>query len=275
MRWQRENGGLVIRDWTPDKIMERNERLAWAVANRRPWRLMNGALVEGSRDTIAEDLRQAYQKGRREWRGRLHDLAMAGELVGAEGTYMALGAYPLAGELSGLTLSTTESLALTGTGAQQILAPIPGNGVLSPQAYRMVFCSRYTVTTTPGSLVTTLRIGNANTSPSLGASAAVALTASLTAATIILKGDITIQQAINVPGTNSKAIGHFDIKINTAVGGAYNAAAWQTGATAASFDVTLTTLGANGGGLWIGMNDSGATNHATVTPQQVHFMDAN
>lgn len=282
MRWSKDSsGGLVVEGWTPDRLAERNEELAWRMRNRVPFHLVNGHLLGKSergrhtRESIAEDLRRAMMVGRGKWKGGLRELALAGEPVNAEGTYGALAAYPLAGALGALTLSATESLALTGTGAQAELMPLPGNGILSPQAYRFTIGAFYTTVATPGSLITTIRLGNANTSPSLGASASVALTASLTSAVIILKSDLTIQQAINVPGANSKAVGHHDIKLNTAVGGAFNSAAWATGTTAASFDTTLTSLGTNGGGVWIGMADTGATNHGSVTVQQVHFMDWN
>ena len=230
-----------------DELKLRNEEIAWLIEHERPWRLHNGRLIHRSQN----------ERG-------------FGPLAMAEGTYGALAAYPPSGSFTGIALTATEASMIT---AQATYLPIPANGILAPQAYRYVVAARYTVTTTPGSLVTTVRLGNANTSPSLGASAAVALTASLTNAFIMLKGDLTIR-SIGLPGANSTAWGTHDIKVNTAVGGAYNAALWGNNA-AVSFDSSLTSPGANGGAMWIGMNDSGATNHATVTVDQVHFMDWN
>jgi hypothetical protein len=39
-----------------------------------------------------------------------------------------------------------------------------------------------------------------------------------------------------------------------------------------AFDSTLTALGANGGALWIGLSEAGATNHAAVTSDQIHWL---
>jgi hypothetical protein len=65
----------------------------------------------------------------------------------------------------------------------------------------------------------------------------------------------------------------FNVDVNTAVGGAANSALWGTSAgTAVAFDSTLASLGANGGALWVGVSDSGATNHATVTVDQIHWL---
>jgi hypothetical protein len=150
--------------------------------------------------------------------------------------------------------------------------PMPPNSILAPQAWRFVVGGLYTAGATPGTVIITPRIGNAVTSPSLGASAGVAQTA-LTSATWVVKGDLTIR-SVGGPGLNSKATGLFDVKINSVVNGAYNAAMWSTGTTDCSFDSTI-AIGTNGGGLWLGGTDAGATNHATYTMQQVHWMDWN
>ena len=232
---------------TPAEVLERNDEIAWLIEHeRRDWKLVNGRII-----------------------GSGHPVAMA------EGTYSALGAYPPPAALSmAAALSATEAAGIT-TANQPIYVPILGNSTLAPQAWRFAIAGRYTVTTTPGSMVTSVRLGNANTSPLLGTSAGVAFTASLTNAFILWKGDLTVQ-SVGAPGANAKAIGIFDVKVNTAVGGAFNSAVWGTsGGTAVSFDSTLATPGANGGALWLGLSDSGATNHATVTIDQVHWMDWN
>lgn len=232
---------------SPEEVLERNDEIQWLIAHeRRHWKLVNGRITGSGDPTFM-----------------------------AEGTWGALGAYPPPAALSmAAALSATEAAGITNAN-QPIYVPIFGNATLAPQAWRYVIAGRYTVTTTPGSMITSIRLGNANTSPLLGTSASVALTASLTNAFILWKGDITIQ-SVGAPGANAKAIGIHDVRVNTAVGGAFNSALWGTsGGTAVSFDSTLTALGANGGALWLGLSDSGATNHATVTIDQIHWMDWN
>lgn len=274
MRWKKQGEAYVCEDFTPDVVAERNERLAWMMRNRIPWSMHNGHLsAKGGRE-IAVLLDRAMKEGRGLWKAKREVLAAAGVPVAAEGTYGALGAYPLEGAIAGSALTSTEAGLITAANGA-LYMPIPARSTLAPQAWRIVICARYTVTTTPGSLVSTFRLGNANTGVSLGASAAVAFTASLTNAFVMWKGDITIY-SVGPPGTNAKATGAFDVKVNTAVGGAYNAATWGTGSTAASFDSTVApNTSANGGQLWLGVNDSGATNHATINTDQIHWMDWN
>jgi hypothetical protein len=153
--------------------------------------------------------------------------------------------------------------------------PIPARSILAPQAWRFAIAGRYTVTTTPGSLITSVRLGNTNAAALLGTSASVALTASLTNAFVLYKGDITVYK-VGTPGSNATASGIFDVKVNTAVGGAFNSAVWGTGATPIAFDSTVApNASAAGGQLWVGVSDTGATNHATITTDQVHWMDWN
>jgi hypothetical protein len=272
VRWERDNGGLLVQDWTPDLLAARNEELAWAMRSGRPFRLTNGHLVTGRRERIAETLREAMQVGRSQWKGRMRELAMAGLPVAAEGTYGALGAYPLQMELPSVTPTATESGLLT-AGNATIYMPIPQNGLLAPQAYRFVITGRVTTTATAANYTWTPRIGNANTSPSLGASAAIAKTISITNAIFILKGDLTIQQ-VGPPGTNARAMGHFQAFLNSAAGGA--ATSWVWGSTAqASFDSTVAPgASANGGQFWLGATASAAAADPFIV-SQVHFMDWN
>lgn len=279
MGWEREGNAAVFNGWTADKIAERNEELAWRMRHHVPFHLLNGVLLGDSdktsrmRESIADDLREAFQIGRRQWKGRMRDLALAGELVGAEGTYGALGAYPIPASPAAVTLSTTEAL-LVAAGVIALYMPIPQNGLLAPQAYRFVEAGVYTTTTTPGSVIFTPRIGNTTGAPSLGASAAIALGASLTNAQFVVKGDITIQSVGLVGAANSKALGHFIAHVNSALNGAANVGCWGTGTTAASFD-SGAAAGATGGCFTINATDSGATNHGSLTVQQLHFMDWN
>jgi hypothetical protein len=275
MKWSRKGDAFVCESWTPDRIADRDDRLAWMMRHRLPWSLHNGQLIPKGGREVSYLLDEAMKQGRGEWKSRTRALEAMGVPMAAEGTYGALGAYPLEATIAGSALSATEA-GLISAANQALYMPIPARGILAPQAWRFVIASRYTVTTAPGSLITSFRLGNANTSPLLGTSASVALTASLTNAFVLYKGDITVQ-SVGPPGTNSKAIGIFDVKVNTAVGGAFNSALWGTASgTAVSFDSTVVpNASANGGQLWVGVSDTGATNHATISTDQIHWMDWN
>jgi hypothetical protein len=224
-----------------DDLKVRDEELAWLIKHeRKGWRLINGR-IRGS------------------------DAPMA-----AEGTYGALAAYPLPVSETALTLSATEQ-GLIPAAHIPVYTPLPINGILAPQAYRFVLAGVFTSVATSGTLTLTPRIGNANTSPSLGASAAQTLTASLTNGQFHIVGDVTIR-SIGLPGANSTAIATCRAVANSAVGGAVTSWLWGTGATAVSFDSTI-AAGANGGGLWFGVTFS--ANFPTMTLQQVHMMDWN
>jgi hypothetical protein len=243
-------GGYIFdtQPMTTDELALRDEELTWLCRHeRRDWKLINGRIT-----------------------GRGREFPM-GPVAMAEGTYGALGAYPPSASIAGPAMSTTEAGILSAANIA-IYTPMPPNSILAPQAWRYIACGVYTAGATPGNIVFTLRLGNANTSPSLGASANIAQTA-LTNAFWYLAGDLTIR-SIGAPGANSKANAVTWAKVNSAVGGAYNTALWGTGTTDASFDATI-ALGTNGGGLWIGGTDNGATNHATYTIQQIHWMDWN
>jgi hypothetical protein len=252
MGWRADSSlGAYIYDtepMTPGELAQRDEELRWLVDHeRRNWKLINGRIT--GRD-------KSFPQG---------PLAMA------EGTYGALGAYPPAASIAGPAMSTTEAGIIAAANIA-IYTPIPANSQLAPQAWRYFIGGVYTAGATPGTIAFTPRLGNANTSPSLGASAAITQTA-LTNAFWAIYGDITVR-SIGGPGLNSKAQGMAWAKVNTAVGGAFNTALWGTGTTDASFDSTI-ALGTNGGGLWLGGTDAGATNHATYTMQQIHWMDWN
>lgn len=245
MRWLRRKAeSFIVEDgnWTPELLEDRNERLEWLIRHQRGmWKLINGNIIAKGDPTAM-----------------------------AEGTYGALAAYPLPTSEAALTLSATEQ-GLIPSAHIPIYAPIPVNGILAPQAYRYILSGIFTSVATSGTLTMTARIGNANTSPSLGASAAQTLTASLTNGQFYIMGDVTIR-TIGLPGANSTAIGTFHALANSAVGGATTSWLWGTGTTAVSFDSTIASA-ANGGGFWLGVTFS--ANFPTMTLQQAHFMDWN
>lgn len=279
MDWERDNntGGLLIKNPTPESLAARDEELAWCMRNRRPWRLFNGQLLGGRREAIAEDLRQAMAIGRGEWKSRMRALVEAGIPVAAEGTYGALGAYPLSAALSAVTPSTTAETQLLTAAQGAVYLPVPANGVLAPQAYRFVVCGISTTSSTASNYTWTVRAGNSATpasNVSLGASAAIAKTISLTNCFWAVKGDMTIQ-SVGAPGANSKMLAQFWAWFNSAVGGAVTEWHWGTGSTAASIDTTVgPNSSANGGQFGVDITSS-VTVTDTLTIQQIHYMDWN
>lgn len=246
MSWRMDStAGAAIYDTEPmstGDLALRDEELQWLIRNeKRGWKLINGRIV-----------------------GSGHPTAMA------EGTYGALLAYPMPASESALTLSATEQ-GLIPSAHIPIYTPLPINGILAPQAYRYILSGIFTSIATSGTLTMTARIGNANTSPSLGASAAQTLTASLTNGQFYIMADVTVR-SIGLPGTNSTAIATFHALANSTVGGATTSWLWGTGTTAVSFDSTI-AAGGNGGGFWLGVTFS--ANFPTMTLQQAHLMDWN
>ena len=245
MSWRVDsNSGATIWDTEPmtrDDLKLRDEELDWLVRNKRPWKLINGRIARSGDSTFM-----------------------------AEGTYGALAAYPLPVSEAALTLSATEQ-GLIPAAHIPIYTPLPINGMLAPQAYRFIATGIFTSVATSGNLTTSIRIGNANTSPLLRSSVATAMTASLTNGQWYLMGDITIR-TIGLPGANSTAIATFHQLVNTAVGGACSSIVWGTGVTAVSFDSTIAAA-VNGGGIWLG--ELFSANFPTMTLQQVHMMDWN
>lgn len=285
-KWTREGGGLLLTDTKPDTVADRNERLAWLIRSSRPWKLLNGHLIakpsdidaaerdrQQQEDSIGRALWEAMHLQRGQSKQMMRELALSGVATAAEGTYGALGAYPLAAELATVTPTATESGLVTAANGALFL-PIPANSILAPQAWRFVIAGRLsTDSATAANYTWTIRLGNANTSPSLGASAAIAKTVSLTNPIFMLKGDLTVQ-SIAAPGATSKAMGHFDAKLNSAAAGAY--IAWLWGSTAqATFDATVAPgASANGGQLWPGITASAAAADAWAV-SQIHWMDWN
>jgi hypothetical protein len=275
MRWSRKGEAFVCESWTPDLIADRDERLGWMMRHRLPWSVLDGQLIPKGGKEVTHLLDEAMRLGRREWKPRMRALeAMGVPVAMPEGSYAALGVYPLESAITGSALSATEAGLITAAN-QALYMPIPARSILAPQAFRMAIGARYTVTTTPGSLITSFRLGNTNASVLLGTSASVALTASLTNAFVLYKGDITVYKT-GIAGSNATANGIFDVKVNTAVSGAFNSALWGTGATPIAFDSTVApNTSAAGGQIWIGVSDTGATNHATINTDQIHWMDWN
>lgn len=164
---------------------------------------------------VAMDIDRLKAMHRMEWAEREARMRSQPGLLTAmaEGTYGALLAYPNPAVVTTTTISGTVNLF-----PELQYTPIPINGILAPQAYRITVLARITTSTSPANIGFDPRIGATGawttggtslaTGVSFGASTNVALTASITNAFYYIYGDMTVRSVGN-PGTNTVAIGMF------------------------------------------------------------------
>jgi hypothetical protein len=196
----------------------------------------------------------------------------------AEGTYGAMMAYPNAATITTTSISGTVNLW-----PQLIYTPIPANGIMFPQAYRLIVAAKVTTSTSPGNFGLNPTIGATGAwttggtavagGATLGASGNVALTASITNAFYYVIGDVTIR-AGGAPGSNTTAVGMFHLNStqNTAAGVAGPSPATAAysllfGGTNASFDSSIAS------GLSLGAVHTVTT--ITHNVEQIHGCDWN
>lgn len=222
------------------------------------------------------DLKEFHQAT---WKRRMRQMHTEGfPTAMAEGTYGAMMAYPNAA-----TVTTTSIAGTVNLWPQLIYTPFPINGMLAPQAYRLIVAAKITTGTTPGNFglnpiagaTGAWTTGGTATAGggTLGASGNVALTASITNAFYYVIGDVTVR-TIGNPGANTTAIGMFHLNStqNTAAGVAGPAAASAAysllfGGTTATFDNSISS------GLSLGAVHTVTT--ITHNVEQVHGCDWN
>lgn len=202
----------------------------------------------------------------------------------AEGTYGAMMAYP-----NPATVTTTSISGTVNLWPQLIYTPIPANGVMSPQAYRIIVGAKLTTVATPANLgwVPTIGATGAWTTAgtavvggaTLGSITALPLTASITNAFYMVVGDITIRTVGNA-GANSTAVGMFHyfstqdgsagiagpggVSVHATAASRHNA---LFGGTNASFDSTIAS------GFSLGATHTVTT--ITHNVEQIHGCDWN
>jgi hypothetical protein len=90
-----------------------------------PWSVLDGQLIPKGGKEVTHLLEEAMRLGRREWKPRMRALEAMGVPVGMpEGSYAALGVYPLEGAIAGSALTTTEA-GLTTAANMALYMPIP------------------------------------------------------------------------------------------------------------------------------------------------------
>jgi hypothetical protein len=196
----------------------------------------------------------------------------------AEGTYGAMMAYP-----NPATVTTTSISGTVNLWPQTIYTPIPPNGTLAPQAYRLIVAAKITTAATPGNIGFNPTIGATGAwttggtgvagGATLGASGNIALTASITNAFYYIVGDFTVR-SVGLPGANTTAVGMFHyVSTQGTSGGVAGPAAIGTGhnllfgGTNASFDNSVNS------GLSMGAVHTVTT--ITHNIEQIHGCDWN
>lgn len=225
------------------------------------------------------DIEVLKELNRATWKRRQREIRWKGfPTAMAEGTYGAMMAYPNAATITTTSISGTANLW-----PQLIYTPFPINGMLTPQAFRLIIAAKITTVASPANItfVPTAGATGAWTTggtavaggATLGNTAAIALTASITNAFYYIIGDVTIR-SVGAPGANTTAVGMFHLNStqNTAAGlagPAVTTAAYSIlfGGTNASFDTTIAS------GLAMGVTHTVTT--ITHNVEQIHGCDWN
>jgi hypothetical protein len=186
----------------------------------------------------------------------------------AESLYAALGALPPATQIS-----TTSVNGEVGIWSAATHSPLPANGYMAPAAIRLAAAGQCTTSTSPGNATWTPRLGTTTGGGALGASGAIAMTASITNSFWLLTGDVTVRTI--GPGTSASAIATFLLHHRHAIAGAGDFITTTSsgtgqqifGNTVATFDSTAAQ------GLFMGM--AMTVTNVTWKVDQVHWAPLN
>lgn len=210
---------------------------------------------------VMQDISELAALHRQTWKQRQRTLVENGVPIMLEGVYAGLNAYPPGGQVAVASISGEVGVPPTSW------CPIPANSILAPEAFRVAITATLVTGATPASWTINPRIGTSSSGAALGASSAIALTASITSNYYIL-GDITMRTA--TPGaTGATAIGFFHLVGKLATAG--NGVVDQNilfGHTSASFQNDSVSQA-----LWMGAAHTVTT--ITHNVQQVHWMSWN
>lgn len=226
---------------------------------------------------VMQDIELLKTLHRATWKERELAIRAGGDFVSMpEGTYGGLLAYPPAQNIATTSINGTVNLwdNLTYT-------PIPKNSVLAPQVYRILIPAKFTTSTSPGNVGWNPLINSTGTwttggtavsgGSTMGATANIALTASITNAFYYIMGDLTIRNG----GTSSviTSMFHSVSTQNTAAGLAGPAAASAAfnlifGGTDVTVDTQTTAQSVQLGAVH-------TVTTITHNIQQIHWMDWN
>lgn len=204
-----------------------------------------------------EDLIAQLIDETRTWKQIDRGIDIAGDPTALVGGYAGLEQTPSIKDLATVTGSATEQALFPVANA---LIPVTPQ---APKLYRLFASGTSTTAATPGTYTMAARIGNANTSPLLGAvSGNLTPVASATAAQWRCFAVVFIRQS----GTAGTAVGSFEMNHSGTTGGGGPVSATGNavfGGVSAATDFTLTT-----NGLWVGVTHATSTTNTWV-PQLV------
>lgn len=225
---------------------------------------------------VMNDLELLKALHRQTWKTRQRELETSGDPIALEGVYGGLLAYPTAQTITTTSISGTANLW-----SNLVYTPIPQNQVLAPQVYRVVIAAKLATSTSPGNFALNPLINSVGTwttggtavsgGSTLGATGAVALTASIATAFYYVMGDLTIRTA----GTSSSIVAMFHcVSTQATSGGLVGPAAVGAGfnllfgGTAVSVDTQTTAQSLQFGAVH-------TVTTITHSVEQIHWMDWN
>ncbi len=226
---------------------------------------------------VVDDIETLKLLHRMTWARREREIVRAGLPMNMpEGTYGGLIAYPNA-----QTITTTAINGTVNLWSNLVYTPIPVNSVMSPQVYRIMVAAKITTSTSPGNLGFNPLINSAGTwttggtavsgGSTLGATANVALTASITNAFYYILGDLTIRNS----GTSSVIVGMFHaLSTQATSGGLAGPAAVGTGFNLL-FGGTSVTVDTQTTGQSVQLGAVHTVTTITHNVEQIHWMDWN
>ncbi len=227
---------------------------------------------------IAQDVADLMLLHRMTWERRERDLVRSGlPLNMPEGTYGGVLAYPAA-----QTVTTTAINGTANLWPNLTYTPIPLNGVLAPQIYRIMVAAKITTSTAPGNLGLNPLINSVGTwttggtavsgGSTLGATGNIALTASITNAFYYVLGDLTIRTA----GTGSTIVGMFHLlSTQGTTGGLAGPAAVGTGFNLLFGGTSLSGIDTQTTAQSLQFGAVHTVTTITHNVEQIHWMDWN
>lgn len=224
-------------------------------------------LLEPPPPRIANDLNDLLTYQRSQWPRMLKELRHGGDPQALESTFGGMVTVPNVVDGAAATGSVSE-IELWGAGNTARHAPIPANTAMGGEVFRLSAHGTGTTSTSPGTWVLTPRLGTTTSGGTLGASAAVTLTASITGFLWYILGDMTVRTIGS--GTSATAIGMFHLISAPLAAGSQPVTATGSqifGNTQATFDSTAAQ------GLFMG-STAGATT-VSFTLRQLHWMSWN
>lgn len=260
-RWARQ---ATLLDPPPDRV--KHDLDDFAQYERMALPRLSDHLVESEIESNGALLEEAKREQRTHWHMVNGRLLEDGAPQALESLYGGLLAYPFASAGTAVTPAVATETAMW---AAATYTPIPANSLSVPEVFRIAWTGQWTSTATASpTLVLTPRVGTTTGGGTLGASRAIPLVASITAANATIIGDLTCR-TIGDGATGGSMIGFFHFTSTSAAGAGAAGIDELYGHTVATFDSKIAQ------GLFMGMTSNPAGATTSITTQQVHWMSWN